>query len=159
MDDITAHSIFQDWLDRVVACVVANDYATWRTTMDCPLLVDSAMGPSEMRTEDQLRAKFDRWRLQVAPQRTSDIVRTAHDVRALAPDHIEGAYTMDVRRDGQEVMPRFISAATLRLKDGHWRAAELNSGLAVEDCHLIHTPAPDDATTDAAPLPYEGITR
>lgn len=158
MDDATAHGIFQDWLDRVVAYVVADDYDRWRTTMDCPLAVDSAAGPSEIETEDQLREKFDRWRSQIVTARVTDLIRTAHDVQGLAPDHIEGAYTMDMLSDDQRVMPRFISAAVLRYRDGHWRATELNSGLAFEHRHLIHTTARTDGSVDASQPTAEGTT-
>ncbi|MCF7701046.1 hypothetical protein [Loktanella sp. M215] len=158
MDAKAAHTVFQDWLDRVAAYVVANDYDNWRTTMSCPVVVNSAAGPSEMGTEDQLREKFEQWRLQINVQRVSDLIRIAHDVQAISEDHIEGAYTMDVLSNGQRVMPRFISAATLRYQDRHWRATELNSGLAVKHRHLIHTSAPDDDTTVAPPPTAEGNT-
>lgn len=158
MEDGAAHHIFQDWLDRVVAYVVANDYDAWRNTMSCPLLVDSAAGPSVMATEAQLREKFEQWRTQISVQRVTDLIRIAHDVHAMATDHIEGAYTFDMLSNGKRIMPRFISCATLRFHDGHWRATELNSGLAVKHRHLIHTTAQDDDMAVTPPPIAEGKT-
>ena len=150
MDDDAAHRIFQNWLDRVVHLVYADDYATWRTTMSCPVLVDSAAGPSAMATEDQLRAKFDQWRRLIVSQNVTQLIRTAHDVRAMSDDQIEGAYVFDLLSDGTQVMPRFISAAVLECEDGHWRATELNSGLPASHLHLIHTTEPGDDDRDTA---------
>lgn len=143
MDDREAHRIFQDWLDRVVVHVVDDDHAAWRRTMSCPLVVDSATGPSAMATEDQLRAKFDEWRRLIATHDLTDLIRTAHDVRAVARDGIEGAYTFDILSHGAPVIPRFISGATLKFREGHWRATHLHSGLAERYRHLIHTTAAD----------------
>ncbi|SEQ61399.1 hypothetical protein SAMN05428995_105304 [Loktanella sp. DSM 29012] len=136
--------LFQDWLDHVSDCVVADDFEDWAGHFGLPLSVDSDIGQSVIATNDALHEKFMRWRQMFEAHAVNNMIRTVRDVTRAAGDTIVGYYDTDILHDGKRMKPRFSSHITLKLQGNTWRCVAVRTGMQASDRHLFHTPSVQD---------------
>lgn len=76
MDEVHADD-FQEFLDRISECFIANDFATWRNSLRLPFSLVSVEGPVVLGTEEEVKENFELYRKACAIMSLDKIFRCA----------------------------------------------------------------------------------
>lgn len=137
---------FQAWLDRVSQSFFDDDFATYRASVQLPMMLVTQGGNMVVSEEEALRKGFDSWRDMLRVQGVTDMVRIAHEVTVLNDGMIDGRYTTHLLRNAMPIVPPFESSMMLVFVEGAWKAASVASGMS-NTKWPIEVPRVDPETT------------
>ncbi len=126
----TAPQTLQLYLDEVGAAVMKHDYPAYRARMCLPFQLVTHVANINVTTEDELRQGFDVFADSLRIQKVTDYLRLVEGAEMLDDVLLTGRYITHLLAGSHRVIPPFRSHITLRLEDGHWRAASITNALA-----------------------------
>ena len=144
---------FQDWLDFRTKTFFDADFKANRALVELPMSVTTRNTVTIIETEDALRSGFNAWVNMLRAQQATDMVCTATSVVELSDDMIAGQFIRRILRHAALVCPPYSSTATLRLSDGHWRAASVVTGLSNRSWPFTVPTVEDDGKELIIPSP------
>jgi hypothetical protein len=125
-----SRQILQAYLDEVAAAVMAEDWPTYRDSVELPCRIVTHDEDKLVTTEEDLRAGYDVFRDTLRSQRITDYIRLVESASRPGNDLIAGSYTSHLLSGGQRILPPFRSEMTLRLVGNRWRAVSVTNALA-----------------------------
>ncbi|MEJ6395468.1 hypothetical protein V8J82_19565 [Gymnodinialimonas sp. 2305UL16-5] len=122
--------VFQDWLDRVGAAVMAGDYPTYAAAVCLPFTLITETTTTNVEDDETLHAGFAGYRQMLEDNGITHMVRLSSGVTPLGAGLIVGNYTTHLLANSRPVMQPFVSSMTLRQQDGVWRATSIVNSLS-----------------------------
>lgn len=123
MSDTAARlHLFQTFLDRISAALVAGDAEGWLGSMFLPCHLVTRDGVETFDTPEQVYADFERYRQDIKTCGITHILREAKTAEIIGGDQMVGTYTTHLLRGSKHVVPPWDGSMTLRCENGLWRA-------------------------------------
>lgn len=128
--DPFAREILQGVLDRINLAFFSNDADTFVALMQTPHRSATLDGVTVIRSPDEARHMFERFREYLAHQEVTAYVRVCLGARFVADEVIEGLHESHVLSGRAYVQPRFTVRTMMRRIDGEWRLTETDTHIA-----------------------------
>ncbi len=122
--------VLQDYLDKVSACVMTQNWDGYRPSVSLPLHLITATSSMTVTTEAELRLHFDTFAQTLKAQHVTDFIRLAELATEMTETLISCRFVTHLMSNGHRLIPPYRSQMTLRFEDGSWRAASITNSLA-----------------------------
>jgi hypothetical protein len=120
-----ALTIYQDFLDRTAADLLARDAEGFLRRIHLPIRIDTENGSFDLIELCDARRHFEGFSNALRAQGADSYVRIATGAQFLGPDRIAGTHKAHITSAGKLVAPVYDNEMELTLRDGIWGASRI----------------------------------